>query len=393
MSCDFFSSHGDFTLTVRPDQIRGTAPSPPGCDPAAVPQVIREALLAPSTSPKLESVVVPGDRVAIALDPAAPGWSPILREMLACLRDGGVASVDVIAPEPCDGLPEGATLHVHDPADREGMAYLATTSLDSRVYLNRRLVDADVVLALGRVSNDPALGTRGPWNAVFPDLGDAPRQYSTRPRDPGKADFERAAAGKEALEVNWLLGSCFQVGVIPGVTGVAKVLAGDPRTLEGLANRRHRELWTIKSPEPVGLFVGGVGESGTLASWDDFALAIRAGQRFLSPGGTLVIVARFGHELGPALQRVVGHAESAKSARALKGAEAEPDFEAARALRAALDSCRICLLSDWPDEVVTDLGMVALDSPKDVQNVVTKAETCLIVSRAEQVRGKVKPDS
>ncbi len=61
---------------------------------------------------------------------------------------------------------------VHDPDDRAQIAYLASTKEGRRVYLNRLLTDADVVVPVGRLGYDPILGFRGPWSLLFPGLSD-----------------------------------------------------------------------------------------------------------------------------------------------------------------------------------------------------------------------------
>ena len=64
-------------------------------------------------------------------------------------------------------------LEVHDPGDRRGLAYLATTRKGRRIYLNRTAVDADQLVLLTRRSYDCRLGYAGGEGALFPALSDA----------------------------------------------------------------------------------------------------------------------------------------------------------------------------------------------------------------------------
>ena len=77
-------------------------------------------------------------------------------------------------------LPEGVALAIHNPADRKQLAYLASTSEGRRVYLNRLLTDADVVVPVGRLGYDAVLGYRGPWGLIFPGLSDQETARSFR---------------------------------------------------------------------------------------------------------------------------------------------------------------------------------------------------------------------
>ena len=58
------------------------------------------------------------------------------------------------------------------PGIAAGLAYLAATKEGRRIYLNRLLTDADVVIPVGRLGYDPILGHRGPWSVLFPELSD-----------------------------------------------------------------------------------------------------------------------------------------------------------------------------------------------------------------------------
>src|SRR5262249_47811069 len=122
---------------------------------------LRAALEAPRDYPALRPTGVPRDRVTIALDPAIPRCGGVLDVIAEILREAGVAgeNLTVLLP-PVGGealdlsLPTGAVLAVHDPTDRTELAYLATTKEGRRVYLNKRLTDADMVLPVGLIGFD-----------------------------------------------------------------------------------------------------------------------------------------------------------------------------------------------------------------------------------------------
>ena len=46
--------------------------------------------------------------------------------------------------------------------------YLAATKEGRRIYLNRSVIDADVVIPVGRIGFHPIMGYRGPWSVIFP---------------------------------------------------------------------------------------------------------------------------------------------------------------------------------------------------------------------------------
>src|SRR5690606_33190636 len=107
------------------------------------------------------------------------------------------------------------------------LGYLASTKAGRRIYLNRALTEADVVVPVGALGFDPVLGYRGPWSTLFPGLSNAETQQAERRSAAGSG--RRGSVLEESAEVSWLLGSLFHVGVLPGVggSGAAGVIAGE----------------------------------------------------------------------------------------------------------------------------------------------------------------------
>ena len=136
---------------------------------------IHDALETPWDFPPLRQMIVPGDRVVIALDSSISHAAPVLEVLGQTLRDAGVEPDGITVLKPADGMAgndevsiPGATIVVHDARDRSQLAYLAATKEGRRIYLNRLLTDADVVIPMGRLGYDPILGHRGPWSVHFP---------------------------------------------------------------------------------------------------------------------------------------------------------------------------------------------------------------------------------
>ena len=221
-------------------------------------ELIRTALEAPRDFPPLRQTVVPGDRVTIAMDPSIPDGSVILTAIAETLQEAGARAegLTVLLPSASSEelerlLPHGTTVVVHDPADRSALAYLATTKEGRRIYLSRHLTDADVVVPVGRVGFDPILGYSGPWSVLFPELTDRATIADHWSRLRGDEDARSAGWAQtnreESLEVSWLLGTLFHVGVIPGATGIRALAAGRERSVYDQGIAWLDELWTFRS--------------------------------------------------------------------------------------------------------------------------------------------------
>ena len=133
----------------------------------------REALLNPLGYPELVRCVVPGDRVILVVDPETPFAAEIIStvwEQLQSVTDGGVSLTLLLPPDYSgngwqwlrDQFPlhvqQQITVHVHDPADSSQISYIASTSGGERVYLNRLLSDADLIITVGIIAFDGLLG-------------------------------------------------------------------------------------------------------------------------------------------------------------------------------------------------------------------------------------------
>src|SRR5579883_701159 len=156
---------------VPSDRVVAAWAGPAGMVAEDVIPAVRDALERPREFPPLAQMIVPGDRVTVAFDAGIPQPREVLDGLVEVLGRAGVVpeNLTVVAPAPPmtgSGEP-GAPLdrvEVHDPDDRARIAYLASTKEGRRVYLNRSLTDADVVVPVGLMRYDPEVGYRGPWS-------------------------------------------------------------------------------------------------------------------------------------------------------------------------------------------------------------------------------------
>lgn len=384
-------------LDLDADRVVGTWTGPPGLPAAALQERVRAALEDPLGYPPLRQAVVPGDRVVIPLQPGIPGVDLVLAALGEVLTGAGVetGSITVLATESgpeVRALPPGVALAVHDPADRARIAYLASTAAGRRVYLDRLLTDADVVLPVGRLGYDAVLGFRGPWGSVFPGLSDFDTQQAYRGMadealpDPDRDDRPALA---ESVEVSWLLGSQFQVGVEVGVTGPAGILAGGASEVRAAARRSVAASWLFRTDRPAHLALAGVGVPWQPTTLDDLIAGVTTAARLVRAGGQVVVLSHARGTPGPALERLAQADDPRAGPTLLRGLGREPDYAAARHLATALASARIYLLSDLDPDLVEDLGMIPLAHPDEARRLVAAAPSSAVLSPAEFIRSEV----
>jgi hypothetical protein len=385
-------------LELPGEAVVGHWNGPPGMPPTETAEALRRVLEHPLEFPPVGQMVVPGDRVAIALDSTLGDVETVLHVLEDLLHTSGVDRRDVTVVATPDSrtslpadLPQGMTLHVHDPSDSSRMAYLATTKEGRRVYLNRFLTDADVVIPVGRLGYDPIMGYRGPWSLLFPALGDQDTAASYRHRltdDPPGRTAPRSRL-EEPFEVSWLLGTQFHLGLLPGVLGLVEAVAGLAEPVRDQGLHTVDAHWSFQPPGRAECVVAGIGVSGMETGIGELVEGLVTASRLVTHGGRIVALSHASGSPGPSLARLTAAGDPRNAVAALRGHDADPDSVAGRRLAQVLAWADVYLLSGLDRQLVEDLSMVPLDHPDDARRLVSRSRSFMLVSRANLTRASV----
>lgn len=278
-----------------------------------VAKALSDALVKPILYPPLSESVFPGDRVGIALQSDLPHSRVVLESLLERLFELNVEPSDIfvvvsartarqlgieakVYEQAKETLPDGEQpgtfpvqfgfhsigFQVHDSENASGHAYLAANQAGEPVYVNRMLVDADVVLPVGC----PVPGeVNQQSDCIYPDFStDEIRERLAV----AKGNFLKR--WQEIELANEVLGSFFVIQVVcgPGET-VQKICAGSrPETIKH-ARGATNELWAFKWSGDVGVVVATIESQADDQTWDDFASALIAASRVSVSEGPLVI--------------------------------------------------------------------------------------------------------
>lgn len=388
-------------LDISPDALIGSWAGPAGMPSSELPDAFRHALENPIEFPPAGQLVVPGDRVAIALDGSLPDAEVLLRVLFEILDASDIEASDIavvatpnVKPSLAAWLPAGIPLITHNPDDRERLAYLAATKAERPVYLNRYLTDADVVIPVGRLGFDPLHGYRGPWSMVFPGLSDqstqiAHRLFQTQNAAGAVSWRERLA---ETLEVSWLLGTFFQVGLIPGETGIARMVAGLAEPMSDAAIREVDRLWTFNAPAKADTVVVGVGDSDEPATIETLVDGLVTASRLVNHGGKIIALSQTEGPPGPSIQRLAGASEAHAKIGSLKGHDTDADSVEGALLAQVLAWANVYLHSGLNRDLVEDLSIVPLDHPDEAKRLASRSDSVIVVSRAELTRAIVSEE-
>jgi nickel-dependent lactate racemase len=398
MRVDVTFANESVEFDVDDERLVGAWHGPAAVEETSVAKLVLDALDEPLDYPALWQAVVPGDRITIAIDAARIPSTPIILETVyGVLQGAGVEreSIRVLitdwrthAASASAALEMGAIRH--DPGARKEIGYLATTSKGRRVYLNRDILDADFVLPIGSLGCEASVGYRGPWSVLFPGMSDAETQHAYAGMTPhtNGAPADRPAL-VESVEVSWLLGSQFQVGVLAGATGLAAVLAGRDVKVREEAMRLIDQSWAFRADRRADVVVAGVGSGGREAGIGEIVDALDTARSVVRQGGKIVVLSQARGPLGEAVQRLVGLEDPRHAQTALRGLEREEDYATAKRLAKTLAWADVYLLSELDPSDVEGLSMIALAKPSEARRLATAASSSIYLSQAEQIRASV----
>jgi nickel-dependent lactate racemase len=389
---------GEFCLEVNNDrlvELHGGTSSPAIHDVAAA---VEEQIERPLAFPALRQAIVPGDHVAIVLDTGIPRAADVLGPVLECLADAGVQRHDTAIVEPtrpagaqdfltADDVPPGVRLAQHDPNDRNQLSYLASTKAGTRVYLNREIVDADLVVLVGRVDYDPILGYSGTSSSVFPGLADAAAQQQFRGQISKSITAKsQLAARAECDEVAWLLGVQFAVQLVVGQRNeVVRVLAGHIPDVQREAQRSLDDYWNRIAPRRVELVIAAIGADPDRQGFNELGAALGSAGRLVQEGGRIVVLSAIAATPGTTLRTA---RELKEPEKVLEHLRRHPHDDAASTwqIARACQHARVYLKSRLTDELVEDLSMIPIATAAEVQRLVNQAASCLILNDAQLAR-------
>lgn len=399
-----YGDYGTFRCHIEPQRVWSHCAGP---EPAAdVAGAIRDALAQPIDSPPLEQFCVPGDRVVLALERHTPGGAALIAGMWPALESRGVdpADVQIVQPagwdraalaDPRLELPpsvrDAMQWSIHDPTDARALAYLASTAQGERIYLARPIVEADVVFALGPIEFDPVLGYRGTNSVFFPGLSDVPSMARSRGQGHSELGPDDQRPLREAIdEIAWLLGTQFTVQVLPAARGeIGAVLAGMSESVLREGKKLLAENWQVRLPERVETVVAGIDATNSSRGWNQLGAALATAKSLVVRGGTIVILSEFAAELGDGME-MIRECRAPKDALQHIRRAAPPDMVAALQVAEAADWARVYLLSRLDGNAVEELFMVPLETPREVERLLSGPESCAFLGSAHHAYGEIQ---
>lgn len=369
-------------------------PQPSG---VSVAEQVASALQQPLGLPLLQDCAVPGDRVVIVIDPETPALAEIIGqavEVLQLVGDVGVSLTLLLPPDPSGNrweplqasLPEHvrhqAAIHVHDPRDETQRGYLASSASGERVYLNRVLLDADLIVSVSLVGFDGLLGYRGTSSVLYPHFSDIETIRETRAQGHPELTPEQHRPLRDLVnEIGWLLGMQFAIQVVPDADGgVARVLCGAPDQVQQAGQSLLDQCWRILVDEPFELVVVSVPGNAPFA-WKQLGTALEMAGRLVESDGRIAVVAQVRTPEGGGAAMLRRCSDPEELLKPLRRDPPEDALEITQLIQAQRKAS-LFLFSDMPAEIVEELGMLAVGSGDELQRLMDQHSRVIVVPGA-----------
>jgi nickel-dependent lactate racemase len=350
------------------------------------------ALSQPIDFPPLAAGIVPGDRVAIAIDESIPCVGEIARGAIRALESADVEH-ECISVVSCDGATNkicreactaeeasGVKFVVHDPDDAENLCMVGVSKRRKEPLLvNRTIFDADVVLPIGcaRVNG------RGAYESLFPRFSsaDAIRRYRTPTNLDSPAEQE--ARTRETDEAGWLIGVQMVVEVIPGSgESVAHVLAGEPTAVAEKSAELSRERWILESPQQVNLVIATVTGGPESQTWANVGRALATAEPLTTENGAVAICSNLNEPPGHSLGRLIGNPDLEAAERKISH-DQDADSWAAWQLAKALQRGPVYFLSQLDAETVEDMGLAPIEDIDELVRLAARQHNFVLVEDSQ----------
>ncbi|MFG0263556.1 MAG: transcriptional regulator [Rhodopirellula sp. JB055] len=324
---------------LRPAAVAGsfsTRSQPTDDSPEAIAKLAVSMLQTPVDFPTVVEAIVPGDHVALAVDPNVPRILDVLRGVLALLGQANAGKVSVVLWNEADEAlvtqlqqeldavqanqstlkPMKVEVVRHEPHRRESLRYIVADENAEAVYLAKDLVDADFTLPILSARSRDAITNIDP-TGVFPLFADAATQHRYQTR-----------TTTEPSEAAWLLGVQVMMLISADAAGeLGRLIAGTPDALRheltnlyASGETPNQESWD--RDEPAGksaaisetvptaeMIVAALDGDENSQTWANLARAAIAAGRHVTPGGTIVIWSQVNTPPSPVWLRELGQAQ------------------------------------------------------------------------------------
>lgn len=354
-------------------------------------RMLQEQLESPIDFPPLMLAIIPDDHIAIALEEGVPDGIEIACELIRYLVEHGCANEkltwvlgskstsflrsaeEALAAFGLSSIP----IVLHDSQDQESHAYVAASETADPIYVQRELIDADVVLPIYciRTAECPCSSDLFGISPGFTDAATQQR-WGLAWLDDNTTHLHQHE--KLSREAGWLAGVQFTLAVVPSVEGrVASLLAGKPESVfeRGVA------MLSPLPPETYDLVISLVDGAPQQQTWLSIARATVLADSICDPDGKVVVCCDV-QKTTHGVRDLRSDAPADQANKRLLKSHAEDAFPAA-VLRSICEHRSVYLLSSLPSSETESLGLAHVDGLHSLEHLVEQSQKVCVIRGAQ----------
>lgn len=354
-----------------------------------LPQAVYDALQNPVDFPPLDSAIVPGDRVAIAVDPRVPSVAQIVLGAVKAIGQTEAGGIDIVLtdetrPETVDSIRDvvdkDVNVLVHHSFDRDALRYLAADAAADPIYLNRYLVDADFVLPIVVSPRDETSESQDA-TGVFPCFADS----ASRLRAASNADQQ----ANDTSGLAWQLGIHVMISLMTARNGhVTTVIVGTP--FDAAQRMKEFQQKAPEFPEKPSLVVVSLDGDGQQQTWGNAARAVSIAARHADTDSTIVLWSEI--DSPPTGQILALASDSDARLEPVESGDGFPIWDdtvlIAETIRQVASEHRLLIHSRIDRETIESLGFGVVESADELTRVSESFDSCGVI-RAAQFGGSL----
>lgn len=360
---------------------------PRSLSPAEIHASVREVVHGSDGLYKIAAsqLMVGDDRVALPISGKSSLILPILIPLIHELEQIGVKTKNLVIiceQNEFDDLktalrPELLVV-IHNAPNIQDWSYLASTQAGTRVYLNRNMLDSDVIIPVIAAEPHGDGMKKGFLHGLWPTFSDFQTQkalqlkYRENPK-------KRKQVLKEIQEVLWLGGFHLAVTVIPGADGPASVVAGRPSDIQKMVYPQINTNWNCNTQQTdaQNVLLSAYGNSNAKIGWAELLQVIK-NTLLLRKFNQVVLSLDLEETAIDSLASLATHGET------ISDRSAQRLFR--KLLKLASDQ-KIYILSNIPESITDDLNLIHLESQKELANLLNRSRgQWLLIEQADRVR-------
>lgn len=358
--------------------------------------LVDEALSSPVEFPSLDQAVVPGDTVVFPVDSVIPDIENLVPKVLQWFVKRGCSPSNMAVvlagnqPELAsqlsfsikENIGEEISVHIHDPDDSDEIAYVAANDDANPIYMNRTLVDADVVIPIICCRATSALDYFGAYG-LYPLLSDR----ETRGAFYRLGKLSDPSAHKKlnhwADEAARWAGFMVEIQVIPaGKNRVAAIYSGLTEPLEKVCEQAMDSAWKTQihlSELTIALLDGGQVQQ----NWLGIARALHAADRCTDDHGAIVICTQAKETIGKSLSRLRKNLDSAEDLTKKLNKDTSDDAIAASLVHQATTNKHVYLVSNMRSDTLESLGIGSVKEASQLAHLIDQFDSTTILGSAQ----------